>query len=65
MTSGLLVLLPALYLYFVEFSHPQWAGLSDGERVLAALFQSVTTRTAGFNTVDQAALSARRCCCVF
>ncbi len=56
-TSGLLVLLPALYLYFVEFSHPQWAGLSDGERVLAALFQSVTTRTAGFNTVDQAALS--------
>ena len=56
-TSGLLVLLPALYLYFVEFSHPQWAGLSGGERVLAALFQSVTTRTAGFNTVDQTALS--------
>lgn len=28
-----------------------------GERVLAALFQSVTTRTAGFNTIDQTALS--------
>ena len=34
------------------FSH-----LPPGERILAALFQSVTTRTAGFNTVDQAALS--------
>ena len=56
-TSGLLIVLPAAYLYFVEFSHPQWAGLSAGERVLAALFQSVTTRTAGFNTIDQTALS--------
>lgn len=56
-TSGLLIVLPAAYLYFVEFSHPQWAGLSAGERVLAALFQSVTTRTAGFNTIDQTSLS--------
>lgn len=56
-TSGLLIVLPAAYLYFVEFSHPQWAGLSAGERVLAALFQSITTRTAGFNTIDQTALS--------
>ena len=56
-TSGLLIVLPAAYLYFVEFSHPQWAELSAGERVLAALFQSVTTRTAGFNTIDQTALS--------
>lgn len=56
-TSGLLIVLPAAYLYFVEFSHPQWAGLSAGERVLAALFQSVTTRTAGFNTIDQTAFS--------
>jgi len=28
-----------------------------GERLMAALFQSVTTRTAGFNTIDQASLS--------
>ncbi len=34
------------------FSH-----LPRGERILAALFQSITTRTAGFNTVDQASLS--------
>ena len=56
-TIVLLIVLPEDYLYFVEFSHPQWAGLSAGERVLAALFQSVTTRTAGFNTIDQTALS--------
>lgn len=32
-------------------------GLPLGEQVLAAFFQSVTTRTAGFNTIDQQALS--------
>lgn len=32
-------------------------GLSFGEKLLASLFQSVTTRTAGFVTVDQSALS--------
>ena len=32
-------------------------GLRGPERFLAALFQSVTTRTAGFNTVDQAELT--------
>lgn len=33
------------------------AGISLGEQILAALFDSVTARTAGFNTVDTAALS--------
>ena len=32
-------------------------GMSTGERVLNAAFQSVTLRTAGFNTIDQSALS--------
>lgn len=32
-------------------------GLPAGERALAALFQSCTARTAGFNTVDTAALT--------
>ena len=32
-------------------------GASTGQRVLDSLFQSVTARTAGFNTVDQARLS--------
>ena len=33
------------------------AGLSAGQRGWASLFQSVTSRTAGFNTVDTASLS--------
>ncbi|WP_455582215.1 TrkH family potassium uptake protein [Dysosmobacter sp.] len=40
-----------------EFRLPQWAELSARERLLAAAFQSVTPRTAGFNTVDLSALS--------
>ncbi len=33
------------------------AGLAPGERVLASLFQSVTARTAGFNTLDYGRLT--------
>ena len=46
-TSGVLVLLPALCFYFFEMKN-----LSAGQRILPALFQSVTLRTAGFNSVD-------------
>ena len=51
-TTAVLLLFPALYFFFFEFS-----SLVPGERVLASLFQSVTTRTAGFNTADLTALS--------
>lgn len=54
-TSIVLITLPALFLYFYEFSHVP--GLSGNTRVLASLFQSITTRTAGFNTVDISHLS--------
>lgn len=47
-----LILLPAVCFYFHEFDLPVWEGMSTGEKVLAALFQSVTTRTAGYNTID-------------
>ena len=50
--SGLLILLPALYLFFFEFGQAPL-----GERVWNALFQSVTMRTAGFNTADLTLLS--------
>lgn len=56
-TTAALLILPTLFFYFGEFSRPEWAHLSAGERVLAALFQSVTPRTAGFNTVDLTNLS--------
>ena len=46
-TTGILILLPALFFYFVDF-----ANLSGEERVFISLFQAVTPRTAGFNTAD-------------
>ena len=46
-TSALLIFIPALLYFFFEFSD-----LDLKERILASLFQSVTARTAGFNTVD-------------
>lgn len=52
-----LIVLPAVYFYFREFSMPVWESMTVKERVLASLFQSVTTRTAGFNTVDLASLT--------
>ena len=46
-TSAWLVILPALWLFFFEMEQ-----IPAGKRILPALFQSVTLRTAGFNTVD-------------
>lgn len=46
-TTAVLILLPAALFYQFEF-----AGLGQGERILSAFFQSVTTRTAGFNTAN-------------
>ncbi|MCM1528555.1 MAG: Trk family potassium uptake protein [Alistipes sp.] len=54
-TSAVITILPAVYYYF-EFGGEKW-GLSGGDRVLAAVFQAVTPRTAGFNTVDLSMLS--------
>lgn len=51
--SALLIILPALYFFFLEFS-----GYTLGERIAASMFTSVTTRTAGFNTVDFNTLTA-------
>ena len=46
MTAGL-ILVPALLFFFLEFQD-----FPEEIRVFQALFQSVTARTAGFNTVD-------------
>ena len=51
-SMAILLILPALFFYFAEFSRPEWANLSSGEKLLGAMFQSVTPRTAGFNTLD-------------
>jgi len=51
-TSLLLIAVPALYFFLFEFSQNGFA-----ERFWFSLFQSVTTRTAGFNTVDFSLIS--------
>lgn len=51
-TTALLLILPAVYNFIFEYS-----GLPMKERVLSSLFQSVTMRTAGFNTADLNATS--------
>ncbi len=51
-----LVLIPAIGFFVLE-RNASFADLSLGERALAALFQAVTPRTAGFNTVDINAFS--------
>lgn len=56
-TASLLVFGFMLTLLF-EWNNPKTLGpLSLSNKVLAAAFQSVTLRTAGFNTIDQAALT--------
>ena len=50
--TGLLIFLPALYFFYFEFSNVPLM-----ERVCVSLFQSVTPRTAGFNTADLTLLS--------
>ncbi len=52
LTSLLLLILPALFFYFLEFTD-----MPIKERLLSSIFQSATTRTAGFNTADLAAMT--------
>lgn len=47
-----LIVFPFLFFFFGEFSRPAWDGMSLGEKLWASLFQAVTPRTAGFNTID-------------
>ena len=47
-----LIMLPAIYFYFAEFNE-----LPLNERILNSMFQSVTPRTAGFNTADLTKIS--------
>jgi len=44
-------------LFFIAEYNSTLAGLNGGQKLLASLFQAVTPRTAGFNTVDTSAMS--------
>lgn len=52
-TTSLLIALPAAFFFFTDFS-----ALPTEKRLLTSLFQSVTPRTAGFNTVALPAMSS-------
>jgi trk system potassium uptake protein TrkH len=53
-----LILVPFVLVLLFEWGNPGTLGmLETGERWLAAWFQAVTPRTAGFNTLDTAALT--------
>lgn len=50
--SGILILIGFAVIFVMEWGEAGTSGKPVSEQVLNALFQSVTTRTAGFNTVD-------------
>lgn len=52
LVTGLLIIIPSILFFFCEFTD-----MTTSERIFASLFQSVTPRTAGFNTADLAAMS--------
>ena len=52
MTTACLILFPTVFFYICDLKE-----LSMGKRLLAAAFQSVTTRTAGFNTINISEMS--------
>ncbi|MCX6647716.1 MAG: TrkH family potassium uptake protein [bacterium] len=57
-TTANLIIFGAIILYMIEGGFdPAFRALPFQSRVLASLFQSVTARTAGFNTVDIGALA--------
>ena len=50
--SAVLIVLPTLLFFLTDF-----ADLPTGQRILTSLFQAVTPRTAGYNTVDLTEMS--------
>lgn len=58
-TTTALLIVPSIYFYFCEFG-----SLTSSERILSSLFQSVTPRTAGFNTVDLTGISEAGQCII-
>ena len=57
-TTAVLVLGGTVLIFIFEYNNPRtMADMPLWQKMMASLFQSVTTRTAGFLTIDQAAFS--------
>lgn len=52
-----IVLFSLIFYFIFEYSNTTMAGLTFGQKILASGFMAVTPRTAGFNTIDLAALT--------
>lgn len=50
--SGILVVSGAVFIWLFELKDPNMAERPVNEQILCSLFQSVTARTAGFNTIN-------------
>ncbi|NJN04280.1 MAG: ATPase [Leptolyngbyaceae cyanobacterium RM1_1_2] len=58
-TTLMLLMVGTVALFLTEFDNPDTLGALDlGDRLLAAWFQSVVTRTAGFNSIDIGAMKS-------
>lgn len=56
--SSILILGGAILFAIIEWNNPESIGnMSVGDKIIASLFQSVTTRTAGFATIPQGGLN--------
>ncbi|BDD02796.1 TrkH family potassium uptake protein [Aureibacter tunicatorum] len=54
-TSAMLIFIGTIIIFSLEYDHTL-SDLSFGEKIISSYFQSVITRTAGFNSMDFAAL---------
>lgn len=52
-----LIVIGALAFFLLETGNPSFEGMSFSEKILGSFFQSVTARTAGFNTMDLTTLT--------
>lgn len=58
LTTGILLVGGTLFIFLFEYHNPDSMGdMSFGQKLMASAFQAVTTRTAGFFTIDQAAFT--------
>jgi trk system potassium uptake protein len=57
-TTIVLLIVGTLAILLTEYQTPAFQALSWPDRIMAAWFQSVTSRTAGFNTIDNGLMTA-------
>ncbi len=56
-TTGFLIIIGTGLIYMFEFNNSTFYNLDFADKLLAALFQSITARTAGFNTLNIAEMT--------